>query len=164
MFTDTIEIDGREFNVSVEQDDIGEPWKWECGHGPVSDWTTRDKAPGEIVLSEDRGFKRYYDFAEACTIARRDNWGSPNDSGLTPRQKAAKAALADYEYLRAWCNDDWAYSVVTVEDTSTGFYDCLGGVEYWSCYSDSDPKNAYVFSEVVPELARSILAHDRLAA
>lgn len=164
MFRDTIEIDGRDFAVTIDRDDIGEPWEWEDGHGPVSDWTMRDKAPGEMVLAEDRGFRRYYDFAEACVIARRDGWGSPNDAGMTARQKAAKAALADYEYLRAWCNDDWQYSVVTVEDTVTGFYECLGGVEYWPCYSDSDPKNAYIFADIIPELARDVIAQDRLAA
>lgn len=52
------------------------PWK-ECdGHGPVSDWTTRGKRPGEMVLNQDGRSKRYYDFAGACRIARRDGCGS----------------------------------------------------------------------------------------
>jgi len=53
----------------------GAPWDEECGHGDVSDWTTRDKLPGELVLSEDGRSKRFYDFAGACKIARRDGWG-----------------------------------------------------------------------------------------
>ena len=73
---DTIEIDGRTFNVTIEPDSShGAPWEEEDGHGPVSEWTRRDKRPGERVLCEDRGSRRYYDFAEACRIARRDGWG-----------------------------------------------------------------------------------------
>lgn len=51
------------------------PWE-ECdGHGPVSDWTSRAKLPGELVLSVDRNMRRYYDFATACKMARQDGWG-----------------------------------------------------------------------------------------
>lgn len=68
--------EGQSFRVTVEHDaDHDAPWDNEDGHGPVSEWTTRDKAPGELVLCEDGRSKRYYDFAEACRIARRDGWG-----------------------------------------------------------------------------------------
>jgi len=69
--------------ATIEHDDShGAPWIEDDGHGPVSDWTMRVKLPGELVLSGDGRAscgtdhsKRYYDFAEACRIARRDGWG-----------------------------------------------------------------------------------------
>ncbi|MCW0163722.1 hypothetical protein OIV56_13400 [Burkholderia pseudomallei] len=71
-------IDGTtyRFRINVENDDgKGAPWDEEDGHGPVSDWTTRDKRPSEWVLSSDHGSKRFYDVAEANRIAKRDGWG-----------------------------------------------------------------------------------------
>ena len=63
---DTIELQGRRFRVEVEADEGHEtPWDYEDGHGPVSDWTRRDKRPGERVLCSDRSSKRFYDFAQA---------------------------------------------------------------------------------------------------
>lgn len=59
----------------IHDEDSGPPWELSDGHGPVSDWTTRNKSPGELVLHEDRGRYRYYDFAEAVAIAKRDGWG-----------------------------------------------------------------------------------------
>lgn len=65
-----------EYTATIHSDDsMGEPWKEHDGHGEVSDWTTRAKLPGEMVLSEDGRSKRFYDFAEACKTARRDGWG-----------------------------------------------------------------------------------------
>ena len=73
---DTIEINGRTFNVDIVTDDShGAPWQEEAGHGPVTDWTRSAKRPGEVAIASDRGFHRYYDFQEACQIARRDGWG-----------------------------------------------------------------------------------------
>jgi hypothetical protein len=79
IFTDmdqTATVHGFTLTARIEPDHYhGTPWE-ECdGHGPVSEWTTRDKAPGELVLCEDRGSRRFYDYAEACRIARRDGWG-----------------------------------------------------------------------------------------
>lgn len=73
---DTLEHNGRIYAVEILPDEHhGAPWEEEDGHGPVSGWTRRDKAPGEMVLCKDRGMRRLYDFAEACRIARRDGWG-----------------------------------------------------------------------------------------
>jgi len=74
----TFEHAGLTFRAKIERDDdMGAPWDEHDGRGPVSDWTTRDKLPGELVLSEDRRgrSKRFYDFAEACRIARKEGWG-----------------------------------------------------------------------------------------
>jgi hypothetical protein len=81
---DTIEEAGATFRVTFPYDDSSDaPWEREDGHGPVSDWrngrytyTGRpSKAPGERPLCSDGGSARFYDFAEACRIARRDGWG-----------------------------------------------------------------------------------------
>jgi len=64
------------FRISIEpDDDMPPPWESSDGHGPVSDWSLRNKRAGEWVLSRDRGMKRYYDAAEANRIAKRDGWG-----------------------------------------------------------------------------------------
>ena len=151
-------IGGKEltFSVKVEHDSgHGAPWAEECGHGPVTDWTTRDKRPGELVLNSDRGSKRYYDFAEACRIAQRDGWNAaPYSDTETKRQRAAKAARADFEWLRAWCDNEWQYVgiIVTLLDddgNETEISDSLWGV----CDSDSD----YVAEEA--RLIADELAH-----
>ena len=108
----TIERNGRTFGWVIEPDDRNEPpWTQEDGHGPVTDWTTRDKQPGERVLITDRRSKRFYDFAEACRIARRDGWGV--DGGQLPNESAkayaARAVEADYTRLRRWSVGDWSY-------------------------------------------------------
>lgn len=60
----------------IEYDeDMGPPWKEHDGHGPVSEWTSRSKRPGERVLCEDRGSKRYYDWQAAIQQAKDDGWG-----------------------------------------------------------------------------------------
>lgn len=72
----TFTHNGREYAVTLEPDEWhGAPWEEEYGHGPVTDWETRDKRPGELVLSEDGRAKRFYDFAAACRLARREGWG-----------------------------------------------------------------------------------------
>lgn len=75
---DSIECESGPFTITatIEHDsDTGAPWSEHDGHGPVTDWTIRAKRPGELILSTDGPHKRYYDFAEACRIARRDGWG-----------------------------------------------------------------------------------------
>lgn len=73
-------VDGRIFRISIIADDTaGTPWENEDGHGPVSDFTQRPKRPGELYVSgifqRNRPWARFYDFQEACKIARRDGWG-----------------------------------------------------------------------------------------
>lgn len=73
---ETIQIDGFTLTATTSHDShTGAPWDEEEGHGAVSDWTHRDKAPGELILSNDGSSKRYYDFAAACRTARADGWG-----------------------------------------------------------------------------------------
>lgn len=139
METIEIRIGDRDLTFRVEyhhDTDAGTPWENSDGHGPVSAWTTRRKLPGELVLNSERGRYRYYDFQEACRISLQEGWDAApyNDGSQTKRQQAAKAAMADFEFLRRWCNDQWHYVGVTVtlldaEGNETEVFDNLWGVE-----------------------------------
>lgn len=148
---ETIEIHGRDYTVTTERDtDTGAPWVENDGHGPVSEWTTRNKRAGEMVLCRDRQSCRFYDYQEAVKIAKRDVWGLPeyaikenNGVPFTPAQIAGLAALHDYEYLRKWCADEWCYIgvIATAPDGETA--------SLWGIESNDD---AYI-DEVAKELA-----------
>lgn len=143
---DTFSRDGKQFRVTFPYDDChGAPWDESDMHGPVTEWTRREKAPGELILSSDRGSRRYYDFQAACKIAR-DVWG------FTSREDAAKAARADYERLRRWCNDQWHFVIVRVDllddDGDALDYATIGGVE-----SDCGDYLAELAGELAGELA-----------
>jgi len=125
---DTFEYKGHTFRIDERSDDcMGAPWE-ECDwHGPVSEWTTRNKLPGELVLISNRRGRRYYNFQEACRLARTE-WGFSN------RGDAAKAAMKDFERLRAWCDNRWSYVVLEVtllddDGSSSVVWRSLGGVE-----------------------------------
>lgn len=78
-----IEVEGFRFRIELEQDEfMGPPWEEHDGHGIVSEWTQRDKRPGEWVLNKDRFSKRYYDFAGTMKKAKKEGWG------LTEKAKA----------------------------------------------------------------------------
>lgn len=128
--------------VKVEPDeDMSAPWKEHDGHGPVSEWRRLDsKQAGERVLLQDQGASAlFYDFAEACKIAKRDGWGVPNShpaKGGKPGQIAAAAAELDFKRLQDWCNDRWSWIYVWVKVTApdgTHASGSCGGIE-----SDSD--------------------------
>lgn len=157
---------GRTFLASLYHDDDGTaPWDREDGHGPVSQWRQRDsKAPGEVIISEDRRSVRFYDLQAAQRIALRDQWGAPeawrtafaakHGRAPTARECAAESVRMDFERLRAWCRDDWHYCGVAVqlcddegEATGDQFEHALWGIE-----SDS----ADYLREVAAELAEQI--------
>ena len=134
--THDFEYDGMQFRFTSYHDpDTWEPWK-ECdGHGLVSDWTTRSKAPGEMVLNADGHSKRYYDFQGAVRIARHDGWNTEPYNWPTPGAQAHAAAMADFEHLRGWCNDEWCWIYIKVEllddfgDVIPDTAEYLGGIE-----------------------------------
>ena len=142
---ETFEHKGYTFRVEFQHDqDNGAPWD-ECdGHGIVSDWTRRQKAPGERLLAESRGSFRYYDIAETIKIARRDKWGPATEiAGESARARAARAVNEDYEYLRLWCSDQWQYLGVIVthvefddddNEVDTDLSESLWGVESYKDY------------------------------
>lgn len=151
-----------QFAVSVEHDDCaGAPWQEHDGHGPVSDWTRRDKRPGEIVLCKDsRGACRFYNFAQAVKIAKRECWDAApynTDKSQTKGQQAAKAAAADLKYLRAWCNDEWFYAAITVtllddEGEETEIAQSIGGVELDRHYDEDSSEVGSIVDDLTHEI------------
>lgn len=94
--------------VKIEYDtDYSPPWENSDGHGVVSDWEHREERNRRWVLCQDRWDYRYYDWRETMNIAKRDGWSRSGD--------IMDAVRSDYEYLRAWCNDEWYYVGVVVE-------------------------------------------------
>lgn len=147
------------FKSEYDQDS-GPPWSECYGHGPVTDWVHRDKYSGERVLCLDHGSKRYYDFAGAMKIAKRDGWGLNDDElakltkrlGHTPTKgQITEAAVEhDFQYLKDWCEDRWHYIGVIVtlfnEDDEEQDERSLWGVE------DSGDYYQTVASELADEL------------
>ena len=129
---------GTHYRVRVSYDDFAdEPWDYCDGHGPVSNWTTRDKRAGELILASDGRSKRFYDFQGAVKKAKAEGWGCDGLTGKeTPGEKAVKAVMADFKHLKAWCNGEWHYAVLRVvlldsEGEEIAEYDdYLGGVEF----------------------------------
>ena len=161
--TETRESGTMSFRVEWFYDnDSGAPWDYEdgtwCIHGPVSDWTTRNKRPGEMVLSSDRRMKRFYDFAEAVRIAKRDKWNTAPYEWPSAGAKAHAAAMADFERLRRWCADDWHYCgiVVTLLDTD-GEPDSVDA-SLWGIESDSPDHHDEVIGDLIAECLHQITA------
>lgn len=152
----THEYKGKTFKVSIEPADyMGMPWEEEDGHGPVSEWTRRDKRPGEWVLCSDRTMRRFYDFSEAMKIAKRDGWyAEPYGTG-SKGERAFRAVKADFDWLRRVCEGDvYAATVYVVllddDGEETDYADSLGGV--WH-----DTYDGKYTEEVVNELAEECL-------
>lgn len=132
------------------------PWDNSDCHGPVSDWTTRAKLPGERVLCEDRGIRRYYDYAEAVRIAKRDGWDAPPYGTGTKGERAARAAAWDFEYLRRWCNDGWHYLGVMVTVYRNGAE--VADDSLWRVESEGD-----YWRETAAEMIDYAISKDRKA-
>lgn len=148
---------GREFAVTSVYDDFGDtPWDFCEPIFKPTEWTRRDKNPGELVIADDRGYRRYYNFSGAVKALRK--------SGVTG-ENAAKVARAEFEYFRGWCNGKWHYHVVFVAPMITdehgdevpdeNHYESVGGVE------DIDPqpyeRGKYWWTDTAQELADRIL-------
>lgn len=155
--TETREHGSLSFRVEwIVHFDCDAPWDREDGHGPVSNWERRNKRPGEMVLCTDRGSHRFYDFAEAVRIARRDGWDTEPYGTRKPGERAHAAALADFELLRGWCNEHWWYCgiVVTLLD-SDGEPDSVDA-SLWGIEDGLPGSNAY-HDEVIGELINECL-------
>lgn len=147
--------------------DMGPPWKEHDGHGPVSDWTTRDKRPGEWVLHSDRHSKRYYDAAQATRIAKRDGWGlSEKALGELARQLGrpptrdeivAAAVRNNFDYLKGWCDNDWHWVGYTTRITAPDGTE-LDGDSCWG-FDDED----YMLREAADQARDRIARHLHIA-
>lgn len=170
---DRITIDGLTFSVRLEPDyDSESPWAREDGHGPVSDWTTRDKRPGEWVLSCDRHHRRFYDAAEATRIAKRDAWGL-NCAALAALEErigraptrgeiTAEAVRRDFQRLHAWCIDEWCYVGVVVELLNTDGEPTGENASLWGVESDADDFIDECAQELAQELAARFAGQDTI--
>lgn len=164
---DNIQYKGLSFSVRIKADDsMREPWKEHDGHGIVSEWTTRDKAPGERALCDDRGSRRFYDFAETIKLARRDRWNirGVDDEDVaalarklgrepTAREVTAEAVERDFRRMRGWCNNEWSWVgvVVTLLDTDGNATDETESL--WGIESDSPEYHAEVAQELAEQIA-----------
>ena len=180
----TLEIDGLYFKIDIEPDEgSGRPWE-ECdGHGPVREIQNReDKRAGERILQlGNRGcYSWAYDWQGAMEQAKQDGWGlsdKPDDwDTLTKPQQCELAVQQDFDFLKAWCEDDWVWSRIHVIRMAYADYDeailsllkgqtpdlvetddddYLGSVEFWQNYDVLDKKNAYAM-ETAREMAGSL--------
>jgi hypothetical protein len=172
---DTFTRNGYEFCVRIEHDDDSDaPWDREDGYGPVSHWTTRDKAPGEVCINTDHGSHRYYDVQAAMKTALADGWGLGGKAladftakiGRTPtkRMLAAEAVRRDCDRMRRWCDNEWCYVGVSVylldeDGNDTDRCDSLWGIE-----SDCEEYIEQVVHELADGLIAGEVAEDRAAA
>ncbi|MBV5272089.1 MAG: hypothetical protein JZU52_00095 [Lamprocystis purpurea] len=93
-----IVVNAMHFTLVIALDDRNDPpWEQADGHGPVSDWTRREKRPGERVLHRDRTLRRYYDVATAQRIALRERWGAHRPPVGRPR-------VATRLHGATWCD------------------------------------------------------------
>jgi hypothetical protein len=148
------------FEVSIVRDeDMREPWKEHDGHGIISDWTRREKKPGERVLCSDRESKRYYDFEETTKLALKDGWGCDTavlETRLkrkpTKKEVVAESVEQDFRRMQAWCDDEWYWVGVCVtllkadSDAPSGYFKTKHKHSVWGVESDA--------GEYLTELAR----------
>lgn len=102
---------GRDYRISWYYDECSDaPWENSDCHGDVTDWESRDKHPGELILNTDRhGNHRFYDFQGTMKKARKV-WGCTGTG-----KEIEGIVRRDFEYLREWCNDEWFYCGIVVE-------------------------------------------------
>jgi hypothetical protein len=149
--------------IKTEYDDaMGEPWREHDGHGVISEWTSRDKRPGERILATDSRSHRYYDIAATMPEAIKDGWGcrhtesmesfKTNSGHSSKRAQAACAVESDFERMRAWCRDEWQWIgvVVTVFDADG---EKVSDESLWGIESDGD-----YWREVAAELINQQIA------
>lgn len=168
---ETFEHNGHRFRVHFDYDDWSSaPWEDYDGHGPVrkenqphrNGYST--KRPGERPLNRaDRNeYQFYYDWQEAMRIAKRDGW---NTAPYDAPNKALRAVQADFDYLSAWCNNEWQYVIVTVDlmndNGETIESDSIGMVESWKDY---DSEIAYQIADALIHQHQETLRKEKIAA
>jgi len=119
----TATVDGFKLTATLHEDrDTYAPWKNEDGHGPVSDWTTREVKPWERVICADRYLRRLYNYSAAVRTAIREGWGVEGGrwADETPREYAKRAVEQDIKVLQAWARGEWHYFGVSVTVEKTG--------------------------------------------
>lgn len=148
--TETIEQDGRTYQAKTVYDhDAGAPWDNMSTFGTVTDWERRDKRPSERILNSDnRGFKRFYDFAAAVKQAKKDGY-----NGAGGMQSAVDVVEQEFSYFKAWCDDEWCYVGVIVTILHDDGMPSATDSSLWGIDSESTD---YINNEVIPNLIREI--------
>lgn len=173
---DTIIKGGRIFRVNIQPDtDHGAPWEEGDGHGIVSDWTQRDKAPGERILSQDGGRRRYYDIKATLEIAKRDGWGLGDEDKaklaaalgreLTAKEITAEAVEQDFGFLHRWCHGQWHYVgviVTDITDEDPGIDNDYGHA-LWGVKDDDSVYVQQVADELIDEILGEVAEADAAA-
>ena len=95
------------------------------------------------IMNSDRGWYRYYDWKATLPVAIREGWGAPPYRTGSKQEQAMRAMKRTYEYLRAWCNDEWHYVGLIVELRDER--GCLIGED--SCWGFESENISYVTSE-----------------
>jgi hypothetical protein len=123
---ETFTHNGRRFEMAIFTDDTSDPpWKRSDGHGPCRWISDRERMePGETVLWDTRDGRYVYNRGAAIVQAARESWGLCDKKmvrlvsrlGKKPTRAQIRyaAVLADMEFLRGWCADDWHYVGVGV--------------------------------------------------
>ena len=115
------EVDGFDIRARIEIDtDVQSPWEDEDGHGPVSEWVARKKRPYERLLIKDGNSARYYDYADAIRIAKKENWDAPPYGEGTKAEQARRAVDRDFEVTKAWFNNEWHWCSVILSISKNG--------------------------------------------
>lgn len=160
--TETRTIHGHDVTLSWFHDPFhSPPWKEHDGHGIISDWESRPKAPGERILCSDRTSHCFYDWQATMALAKKDGWGLgpielaklESKLGRKPTQNeiVAESVERDFQYCKGWANDDWHWCGYQVEIDGEVF-DSLWGIE--SRESEMDYHGKEAWKEVSEHLAR----------
>lgn len=183
--TTTVTVQGLAFKVEIVQDlDSREPWKEHDGHGPVregeSDRYTGNmkKRAGEVVLhqGDHNCYSWVYDWTGAMVKAKEEGWGVSRDKrppgwdALTDPQQREVAVQSDFDFLKAWAENEWVWCEICVtlmvEDEdgdlveydgplTSKFHDSLSRVEYWQYAGLGSKENTYI-NEIIEEMCGGI--------
>ena len=157
-----LDIRGYEVKVEITPDyDADLPWESCDGMGVIREVRRSgdDKLPGERRFGD-----YFFDVCATTKEATRDGWGLGPESmveltlklGRAPTKKEITAAAVEsqFQYLKAWADDEWQYYGYTVtlmqrddadELVETDKSDSCGGYE---CWQYDDAKNAYLYDEI----------------
>jgi hypothetical protein len=149
---DTVTYQGRTIRIKWEYDQFGgTPWDF-YGSEFVSDWVSRYKRPGEVIICNDRGSKRFYDFADSVAGLKKDGISGTD---------ADRIAKSHVERFRDWCSDEWYFMTASVSVDGLEYTDCLGAIES-DCAADCIADLVCEAKSAIDEHQRNLVVFMRL--
>ena len=128
-------------SYQFEDDNVtGPPWDEIEGHGPVVEagrhsHRSGNKRPGWRPLHSPVIVRTqlYYDWKEACRMARVEGWDAPpyGEPGRIQR-----AVQHDFDYLRQYVAGDWGYVCVVIRDENCRIVNSVCGVETYKGFHE----------------------------